>query len=109
MKLQILAIYDKASAMFMAPTFNASLGSGVRSFTDQVNTDNRENVMNQHPEDFSLHHIGVYDTDTGVITPSEKRCICSAETIYTGPVRTPTQYAPETIRENLHTGNGQGN
>lgn len=104
MKLQILAIHDKAANMYMAPSFNTSLGSGVRAFTDQVNTENRENTMNQHPGDFSLWHLGEYDTDTAVITAMTRRCICSAETVYTGPARTPTQYALDSIRESHNTG-----
>lgn len=104
MKLQILVIKDAAANLFGSPYFAPSMGSGIRSFADQVNHQHENNQINLHPADFSLWHLGVFDNDTGKIYPAELRCISRATDHYTGPERPPTQYSEDVIRAEQETG-----
>lgn len=63
MRLEIVAIFDQALGAFTRPAFVPSLGVAVRGFQDEVNRADGE--MMRHPNDYSLHHLGVYDDTTG--------------------------------------------
>jgi len=59
-------IYDSKSETYTAPTVNPARGQAMRSFSDAVNT-NEKNILAQHPEDFTLFEIGDFDPKTGII------------------------------------------
>lgn len=61
MKYVICAIRDSASDAYGVPMFMASLGQAIRSFSDEVLNPRENNMLNRHPADFELHHLGVYD------------------------------------------------
>nr|AVQ10175.1 DNA binding protein VP4 [Gokushovirinae environmental samples] len=65
MKLQILATMDSAAGAYMRPFFVPSIGVGIRSFADEVNRPSAENVLYQHPEHFSLFHLGSWNDEDG--------------------------------------------
>ena len=68
---KLFTVYDAKSETYSAPSANPSRGQAARSFGDAVNTPHsveRPNVLNQHPEDFTLFEIGEFDLRTGVIT-----------------------------------------
>lgn len=66
MKFHILSVWDSAAAVFGMPNFVPTIGSAVRSFGDEVQREARDNVLNQHPEDFMLYKLGTYDDNTGL-------------------------------------------
>lgn len=74
MRLIVVAIRDRAANVFGVPSFVPSLGSAVRSFSDEVNRPGENNVLNRHPEDFDLYELGVYDDNSGTfetLTPRQ--------------------------------------
>lgn len=66
MMLEVCAVFDTASGVYARPIFVASVGVGVRMFTDEVNRVAVDNVMNQHPGDFQLFHLATFDDVRGV-------------------------------------------
>lgn len=67
MKMVIVAIKDRAAEAFMRPWFVATVGIAVRSFIDEVNRKADDNQLYQHPDDFELYEIGVFDDSNGRI------------------------------------------
>lgn len=63
MKLQVVAVADRALQAFNRPICVQALGLAVRSFQDEVN--NTSSELSKHPEDYELHHLGVFDDQTG--------------------------------------------
>lgn len=72
MDLFIFIVLDSKSAQFGTPMFLPSEGVAIRSFSDEVNRSDPQNLVYSHPEDFHLYKAGKYDTLTGefkTITP----------------------------------------
>jgi hypothetical protein len=65
MKQNIYAIYDSKMNVFSTPFFSPNNATALRSFSDAAN-DGTTNIC-KHPEDFSLHHLGTFEDDLGVI------------------------------------------
>jgi len=67
--LQIFSVRDTAAEAFLPPFTMNSRGAAIRAFTDAVNGGN--NQFTAHAGDYNLFHIGDFDEDLGVVTPSE--------------------------------------
>jgi hypothetical protein len=65
MKMQIFSVYDVKAECYLTPFFQNTVAQGIRAFED-IN-ENPNTVINKHPEDFSLYHIGVFDVSSGKI------------------------------------------
>lgn len=65
MELQLVAIYDKRAQEYSPPQAYVTLAVAERSFSDAVQ--NKESQLNRHPEDFSMQHLGNYNSETGII------------------------------------------
>lgn len=63
--MQVVSVRDAKAEAFGRPFFVTSIGQAIRSFDDEVNRKDNENVLNNHPEDFILFHIGTFDDQTG--------------------------------------------
>jgi len=61
---KILAIRDRAADVFGQPIFTASTGAAIRSFGDEINNNNGNN-LNKHPEDFDLYYLGTFNDEAG--------------------------------------------
>ena len=72
MKLNIYTIFDSATGAYMRPFFMQSDGQATRSFSDIAHE------IGKHPEDYTLHRIGIFDDAKGSITPEDKECIATA-------------------------------
>lgn len=68
MKRQVIAIYDRAADAFGQPAFVEAIGKGIRMFQDEVNRNQPDNQVFNHPDDFDLFHLGEYDDNTGQFT-----------------------------------------
>lgn len=66
MKLHVFAIRDRATDSFGNPMCLIADGQALRSFTDEVNRPDKDNQMYQHPDDFDLYKLGMYDTASGM-------------------------------------------
>lgn len=65
MDLVLCSVFDASADAYARPMFVPSRGLAVRSFTDEVNRAAPDNIMHQHPEDFSLFCLGTFDDGTG--------------------------------------------
>lgn len=65
MILQIYAVKDSATDQFGSPMFLMAAGQATRSFVDQVNKQEQDNPLYMHPDDYSLYHLGEFDTNAG--------------------------------------------
>ncbi len=68
MKMMIFAIKDRATEQYGNPMFLIAHGQAIRSFTTEVNRQDKENQLYMHPDDFDLYHLGEYETETGTFT-----------------------------------------
>ena len=65
--LNCYAIYDKKALSFATPFFAVNDEVAMRSFEDLVR--DRRSLVAQHPEDFALHFVGRFETETGKLLP----------------------------------------
>lgn len=61
----IVSVKDSAAEAFGRPMYLQSLGVAIRSFTDEVNREDKENQLFNHPDDFDLYELGVFDDSLG--------------------------------------------
>lgn len=78
MTLYIMAVRDAKSELFGRPTVYNTVGAALRQFEDEVNREDRENMLFTHPEDFSFWQLGLYDDVTGGITPETPKMMAQA-------------------------------
>lgn len=64
---QVFSVFDSKSALYGFPYYSVSVPAGKRAFSDMCA--NPETLINRHPGDFTLFHIGTYDDCTGQVTP----------------------------------------
>ncbi|WNK12524.1 MAG: nonstructural protein [Microvirus sp.] len=64
MLLQIVCMRDIVADCYAQPQFVASIGAFIRGFSDEVNRKAADNQLYNHPGDFEVFHIGVYDDNT---------------------------------------------
>jgi len=78
MKLNVYAIRDQAVGAFNTPIFLRSHGEAIRSFADGVNNPGKDNLLNQHPEHYTLYWLGEYDDQYGSFDcPKEPQVLSS--------------------------------
>lgn len=70
MKQVVCAVYDSKLGAYSRPMFVPSKGVAIRSFQDEIRREERDNVMFNHPDDFSLHCLAFFEDDTGVFDQS---------------------------------------
>lgn len=75
MKSNAYAIYDTASGVYDKLIFAGSDGIVTREFSDLVQ--NAEHIYGQHPEDFSLFRLGMFDNITGRLTDEKNECLAT--------------------------------
>lgn len=64
-RVVVCSVFDSAVQAFQRPFFVPSIGAAIRSFTDEVNRDHAENLLNKHPQDFCLHYLCDFMEDSG--------------------------------------------
>lgn len=69
MKHYVVAAFDAACNAFARPMYVQSPGIAIRSFQDEIKRKEPNNVLSQHPEDFTLHHIANWDDTTAQYEP----------------------------------------
>ena len=73
MNQEIYCVYDAKAEMYGPPLCFNTGGEAIRWFDDLANGRlNKAHVAN-HPEDYTLFHIGTYDQSTGVVTMAEAK------------------------------------
>jgi hypothetical protein len=67
MTQHMFAVYDSKAQAFTAPFPANTYGIAERMFADLVNTDGHQ--FSRHPEDYSLHKIGTFESETAELKP----------------------------------------
>jgi len=66
MKQEILSAYDSKAAVFCTPFFAPLVAIALRAFAGAVNKPG--STIYDHPEDFTLYHMGEFEDSTGEFT-----------------------------------------
>lgn len=72
MKLILCSVKDRAADAYGRPMFVPSTGVAIRSFSDEVNRQDAENQLYNHPDDFDLFEFGEFDDNNGKFTLYEE-------------------------------------
>jgi len=72
MILNICTVKDRAADAYGRPMFVPSTGVAIRSFSDEINRNNADNQLYNHPDDFDLYELGQFDDNTGLFTLHEQ-------------------------------------
>jgi hypothetical protein len=72
MKLVLCTVKDRAADAYGRPMFVPSVGVAIRSFSDEVNRQDPDNQLNNHPDDFDLYELGEFDDNTGLFDLHEQ-------------------------------------
>lgn len=72
MKVNLYAIYDRASGIYDGPVPGHSDGQMIRKFSDLACS--AEHEIGKHPDDYTLFRVGNWNDGTGELNdiPSEK-------------------------------------
>lgn len=65
------AVFDRKAEMYSQPFLEIKDGTAIRAVQDIV-INNKDHAFAKHPSDFSLHRLGEFDEQTGVITGKNK-------------------------------------
>lgn len=68
----MMSVRDAKSDAYGRPFFVQTVGAGIRSFDDEVNRAQEDNMLFHHPEDFALWQLGHFHDHDGtfeIITP----------------------------------------
>lgn len=76
MIVKLYAIHDTLAGVYLPPYCADTDAVVIRDFGDAVRKGNTP--ISEHPEDYTLECIGVYDRETGVISPESPRVVCHA-------------------------------
>lgn len=69
MKWMMFSIFDRASGAYDRPFVQRSENEAMRSFGDICMDD--KHPIGQHPEDYTLYHVGIWNDNTAVIEPGD--------------------------------------
>lgn len=67
MKMVVLSVKDEKAGMFARPFVLQSVAVAIRSFQDEVNRKDDNNLMYSHPNDFALFQVGEFDEVSGAL------------------------------------------
>ena len=65
------AVFDRKAEIYSQPFLEIKDGTAIRAIQDIV-INNKDHAFAKHPSDFSLHRLGEFDENTGVITGQTK-------------------------------------
>lgn len=71
---KLFAVRDRAADAYGRPFASAAIGLAVRDFNAAIN-DKQNQAMNNHPDDFDLYEIGIFDDNTGEIVGQQPKQI----------------------------------
>jgi hypothetical protein len=72
MKQIICTVKDRAADAYGRPMFVPSAGVAIRSFSDEINRNNADNQLFNHPDDFDLYELGEFDDNSGLFALHEQ-------------------------------------
>lgn len=82
MRKVIVAVRDSKSELFGIPHFETSVGTAIRSFEEAVNSEDKNNILFTHPQDFTLWELGSFEDSDGTLSMPQPggvpRILCQA-------------------------------
>lgn len=66
--LRMYSVFDSAVGSYMRPFFSDHKANAIRSFVNIVNDKNPDNIINAHPDQFTLFELGEFEQSTGVFS-----------------------------------------
>lgn len=69
METKIFSIYDDKAKAYMMPFYSPQTGSAIRAVVTQLKDPN--SMLSQHPNDFTLYEIGVFNDQDGILDPAQ--------------------------------------
>lgn len=79
MQTQIYSIFDSKAEAHLPPFFFRNDGECLRAFQSTVNDkENKNNQIAAYPSDYTLIHLGTFNTLTGELTPQPRRIVANA-------------------------------
>lgn len=72
----IFSIKDTAAQAFAQPFYAPAEQVAIRSVRDMVQAEDRGNAIAKHPEDYELHHLGMFSDHSGEIQVQAARLVC---------------------------------
>lgn len=67
MQLPVFSVYDSKALTFSHPHVQPNSDVAVRAFAQAANSPG--NAISDHPDDYSLFQVGIFDDETGIISP----------------------------------------
>jgi hypothetical protein len=64
MQLILCSTRDRAAEAYSRPMYVQSIGLAIRAFTDEINRNDPNNQLFNHPDDFDLYELGTFDDST---------------------------------------------
>lgn len=61
----IISIRDEKAEAFGRPFFSTTIGTAIRSFTDEVNRSAEDNAWYRHAADYTMYELGTFDDFDG--------------------------------------------
>jgi len=78
----LVTMRDRITNTFTVPRVSPTLLAAKRDFTTAVNNARPgESLLADHPEHFTLYHIGYWNDQTGQIVPIEREIIVSGDDV----------------------------
>jgi len=68
---KVIVTRDIKANVYSTPMFIPHIGQAIRSFGDECQRKEKDNVLGNHPEDFELVQLGEYDDETGAFITAE--------------------------------------
>lgn len=81
MEMGIFCVKDRAIDAYGNPMFMQTKGQAVRTFTDEVNRENKESNLYLHPDDFDLYFLGTYDSQSGSFVTGAPELVCRGKDV----------------------------
>ncbi len=83
MRLDIFTVHDVVSEKWGKPFFGDNAASAIRGFSEVCKDEGHE--FAKHPSDYSLYHVGSFETDSGKIEAMSPRQIAEASSFSEAP------------------------
>lgn len=83
MKTKVYSLFDVKAAVYGTPFFMQNDSMATRSFADLVN--DKQTMVNRHPEDFTLHGVGQFDDDKGLLEGMTPWIVATAASLVKEP------------------------
>jgi len=84
--LRLYSIYDQGVNSFLRPFWSDHKANAIRSFQKMINDESQpDNMVRDHPDQFTLFEIGIFDSSNGLFTSHEMPLTCGKALEYVIP------------------------